>query len=92
MSPIAKYYPLTRHHELVGQSYNADLPAGVRNGINHEMERLEKFAPVEYAITKRYMLRYIPEAVTVADIGVGVGHYSELLSRRASTADQRRIR
>ena len=84
MSPIAKYYPLTRHHELVGQSYNADLPAGVRNGINHEMERLEKFAPVEYAITKRYLLRYIPEAATVADIGVGVGHYSELLARRGS--------
>jgi len=84
MSSIAKYYELARHHELVGQSYNADLPADVRNGINHEMERLEKFAPVEYAITKRYLLRYIPEAATVADIGVGVGHYSELLARRGS--------
>ena len=84
MSSIAKYYELTRHHELVGQSYNADLPEGVRNGINHEMERLEKFAPVEYAITKRYLLRYITEAATVADVGVGVGHYSELLASRGS--------
>lgn len=84
MSPIAKYYEMPRHHELVGQSYDADLPDGVRNGINHEMERLEKFAPVEYAITKRYLLRYIPEAATVADVGVGVGHYSELLARRGS--------
>lgn len=84
MSQFAKYYELARHHELIGQSYDADLPDGVRNGINHEMERLEKYAPVEYAITKRYLLRYIPEGATVADIGVGVGHYSELLASRGS--------
>lgn len=84
MSPIAKYYELAKHHELAGQSYDADLPDGVRNGINHEMERLEKFAPIEYAITRRYLLRYIPEGATVADVGVGVGHYSELLARRGS--------
>ncbi len=84
MSQIAKHYELARHHELVGQSYDADLPDGVRNGINHEMERLEKYAPVEYAITRRYLLRYIPEGATVADVGVGVGHYSELLASRGS--------
>ena len=84
MSQLAKHYELARHHELVGQSYDADLPDGVRNGVNHEMERLEKFAPVEYAITKRYLLRYIPEGATVADVGVGVGHYSELLASRGS--------
>lgn len=84
MSQLAKHYELTRHHELVGQSYDADLPDGVQNGVNHEMERLEKFAPVEYAITKRYLLRYIPEGATVADVGVGVGHYSELLASRGS--------
>src|SRR5689334_2293587 len=84
MSPIGKHYELARHHELAGQSYDADLPDGVRNGINHEMERLEKFAPVEYAITKRYLLRYIPEGATIADVGVGVGHYSELLASRGS--------
>ena len=84
MSSIVKQYELAKHHELVGQSYDANLPDGVRNGINHEMERLEKFAPVEYAITKRYLLRYIPEGATIADVGVGVGHYSELLASRGS--------
>jgi SAM-dependent methyltransferase len=85
MSQIAKYYELARHHALAGQSYNADLPEGVRNGVNHEMERLEKYAPVEYAITRRYLLHFIPEDAIVADVGVGVGHYSELLARRGST-------
>lgn len=84
MSQIAKHYEFARHHELIGESYNAELPDGVRNGINHEMERLEKFAPVEFSITKRYLLRYIPEGATVADVGVGVGHYSELLASRGS--------
>src|SRR5258708_10718295 len=84
MSQIAKHYKLARHHALAGQSYDADLPDGVRNGINHERERLEKYAPVEYAITKRYLLRYIPEGAVVADVGVGVGHYSELLASRGS--------
>ncbi|MGH2505977.1 MAG: class I SAM-dependent methyltransferase [Ktedonobacteraceae bacterium] len=84
MSQLAKHYELARHHELVGQSYDADLPEGVLNGVNHEMERLEKFAPVEYAITQRYLLRYILENATVVDVGVGVGHYSELLARRGS--------
>jgi ubiquinone/menaquinone biosynthesis C-methylase UbiE len=82
MSQPAKPYELARHHMLAGQSYDADLPDGVRNGINHERERLEKFAPVEYAITRRYLLRYIPEGATIADVGVGTGHYSELLARR----------
>jgi 2-polyprenyl-3-methyl-5-hydroxy-6-metoxy-1,4-benzoquinol methylase len=84
MSQLAKPYELARHHVLAGQSYDADLLDGVRNGINHEMERLEKFAPVEYAITKRYLLRYIPEGATITDVGVGVGHYSELLASRGS--------
>jgi ubiquinone/menaquinone biosynthesis C-methylase UbiE len=84
MSQIVKHYELARHHALAGQSYDADEPDGVRNGLKHEMERLEKYAPVEYAITKRYLQRYIPEGAVVADVGVGVGHYSELLARRGS--------
>ncbi len=84
MSHIYKYYELARHHELAGQSYDADLPEDAGNGINHEMVRLEKYAPVEYAITKRYLLRYIPGGATAADVGVGVGHYSELLASRGS--------
>ncbi|HLI68522.1 MAG TPA: class I SAM-dependent methyltransferase [Ktedonobacteraceae bacterium] len=84
MSQIERHYELARHHVLAGQSYDADEPEGVRTGFNHEMERLEKYAPVEYAITRRYLLRYIPEDAAVADVGVGVGHYSELLARRGS--------
>jgi len=85
MSQIAKYYELAKHHALAGQSYEADLPEDAGNGLKHEMKRLEKYAPVEYAMTKRYLLRYIPEGATIADIGVGTGHYSELLARRGST-------
>ena len=84
MSQIARYYELARHHELTGQSYDADEPPGVPNGFAFEMERLEKHNPVEFAITKRYLLRFIQEGATVADIGVGVGHYSELLASRGS--------
>ncbi len=84
MSQLANYYELAKHHALAGQSYDADEPDGVRNGFNHEMERLERYAPVEYAITRRYLLRYIEKGATVADIGVGVGHYSELLASRGS--------
>jgi hypothetical protein len=39
MSHISKYYELARHHELAGQSYDADLPEDAGNGINHEMVR-----------------------------------------------------
>ena len=82
MSHIVKRYELTRHHELAGKSYDADLPDDARNGLKHEKERLEKFAPVEYAMTRRYLQRYISEGATIADVGVGTGHYSELLAKK----------
>ncbi len=85
MSQIARHYHLAKHHALAGESYNADLPDDARNGLKHEMERLEKFAPVEYTITQRYLARYIAEEATVADVGVGTGHYSELLAQRRCT-------
>lgn len=47
-----------------------------------EAARLEQASPVEYAITLRYLARYVPEGAAVADIGVGVGHYAEFLARR----------
>jgi ubiquinone/menaquinone biosynthesis C-methylase UbiE len=37
---------------------------------------------VEFAITKRFLDRWIPAGAFVAEIGVGVGHYSEHLARR----------
>jgi SAM-dependent methyltransferase len=50
--------------------------------IEAESARLEQFCPVEYAITLRYLNRFVPERCHVAEIGVGVGHYSEFLARR----------
>ena len=58
----------------VGQHYDKHVPA--------EAARLEQFCPVEYAITLRYLFRFIPEGRKVAEIGVGAGHYSEFLARR----------
>lgn len=58
----------------VGQHYDKHVPA--------EAARLEQFCPVEYAITLRYLSRFIPEGGRVAEIGVGAGHYSEFLARR----------
>lgn len=71
---------LEPHLELVGQGYDAS--GSETQGYDYEMVRLERHSPVEYAITLRYFNRYIADAVTVADIGVGAGHYSESLARR----------
>jgi SAM-dependent methyltransferase len=58
----------------VGTHYDKHVPA--------EAARLEQFCPVEYAITLRYLSRFIPECGKVVEIGVGAGHYSEFLARR----------
>jgi 2-polyprenyl-3-methyl-5-hydroxy-6-metoxy-1,4-benzoquinol methylase len=50
-----------------------------------EATRLEIWSPGEYGITLRYLRRYVPDGAAVADIGVGVGHYSEALARRRCT-------
>ncbi len=50
-----------------------------------EAARLEKWSPVEYAMMLRYLKRYVPDGATVAELGVGVGHYSEALARRGCT-------
>src|SRR5579872_4189714 len=71
---------IARHHEHVGKTY--DESGLVTYGFDYEVERLEKHQPVEYAITKRYLQRYISDGATVVDVGAGVGHYSELLARR----------
>jgi ubiquinone/menaquinone biosynthesis C-methylase UbiE len=47
-----------------------------------EAARLERFAPVEYAITRRYLARFLGDGITVADAGVGAGHYAQFLARR----------
>lgn len=50
--------------------------------VEAERARLEQYSPVEFAITRRYLERYVPEGSEVADLGVGVGHYAEFLARR----------
>lgn len=64
--------PQESHHDSVGRFYDHI----------DEASRLETEDPIEYAITLRYLQRYIPDPVTVADVGVGGGQYSELLARR----------
>ena len=65
-------HQLSWHHNYVGREYDT----------NREETRLERDDPIEYAITLRYLRRYVPDAATVADIGVGGGQYSEALARR----------
>jgi SAM-dependent methyltransferase len=68
------------HHRLVGDMYSAAEYSSW--SFDHEVIRLEQRSPVEYAITRRYLDRLIQPESTVADVGVGVGHYSEHLARR----------
>jgi SAM-dependent methyltransferase len=63
---------LPKHYEYVGHGYD----------VSHEEDRLERDDPIEYAITLRYLERYVPDGVTVADIGVGGGQYSVSLAQR----------
>ncbi len=66
---------LTDHESKVAAYYDRSI-------LEFEKTRLERDAPVEWAMTARYLERYVPRRATVADIGVGVGHYAELLARR----------
>jgi len=70
---------IAAHHAAVGQHY--DQSGSDTSGYDYEATRLAQHSPVERAITERYVQRYIPDGSTIADIGVGVGHYSELLAR-----------
>ncbi len=63
-------------HRAVGEHY--DGPAR-----EFELARLEQQSPVERAMMERYLSRFVPPGSVVADIGVGAGHYDELLARRA---------
>jgi len=64
---------LDGHYERVGREYDA---------LDYENVRLDTGSAIEYAITARYLRRYVPDGATVVDVGVGAGHYSELLARR----------
>jgi len=62
-------------YERVAEHYND-------TGFDFESVRLSQHFPIEFAITSRYLNRWIPNGAIVADIGVGVGHYTELLASR----------
>jgi 2-polyprenyl-3-methyl-5-hydroxy-6-metoxy-1,4-benzoquinol methylase len=47
-----------------------------------EAVRLATQFPVEFAVTARWLRRWVPDGAAVADVGVGGGHYAELLARR----------
>lgn len=47
-----------------------------------EVKRLSELCPVEFETTKRMLDLWIPDGARVAEIGVGVGHYSEHLAAR----------
>ena len=59
----------------VGQHYD-------EAAYEFELTRLELRSPVERAMTRRYLERFVPEGSIVADVGVGAGHYDELLAER----------
>jgi SAM-dependent methyltransferase len=61
--------------EFTGQHYS-------QSAFDFETTRLSTLCPVEFAVTKRLLDRWIPQGATVAEIGVGVGHYSEHLAER----------
>jgi ubiquinone/menaquinone biosynthesis C-methylase UbiE len=61
--------------QAVGQHYDQNI-------LEFETERLRKHNLVEYAITVRYLERYIEPGATVAEVGVGGGHYCEFLAKR----------
>ena len=50
--------------------------------FDFEVQCLPELCPVEFETTKRMLDRWIPGGARVAEIGVGVGHYSEHLARR----------
>jgi SAM-dependent methyltransferase len=66
---------LNLNETSVAQHYN-------QSGFEYESIRLQERSPIEFAMTARYLNRWISERSTVVDIGVGVGHYAELLAQR----------
>lgn len=52
------------------------------SAFDFESIRLTDVCPVEFAMTKRVLDRWTPAGARVAEIGVGVGHYSAHLAAR----------
>jgi len=65
---------LDAEDQAVGRHYDATI-------FEYETERLRAHTPVEYALTLRYLERYIEPGAIVAEVGVGGGLYSEFLAK-----------
>jgi 2-polyprenyl-3-methyl-5-hydroxy-6-metoxy-1,4-benzoquinol methylase len=59
----------------VAQHYN-------HSGFVYESVRLQAYSPIEFAMTTRYLKRWLAYQAIVVDIGVGVGHYAEFLAQQ----------
>src|SRR5918912_1556529 len=66
---------LTEREQAVAKHYNEGI-------FDYEAARLPVHQPVEFAMTSRYLQRHVSINAVVVDVGVGVGHYAELLARR----------
>ncbi|MGL5943086.1 MAG: class I SAM-dependent methyltransferase [Waterburya sp.] len=63
----------------IAQHYNSNLT------FDYESVRLTEHSPIEFAVTTRYLNKMISNEARVADVGVGSGHYAELLAKRDCT-------
>ena len=66
---------LSEREEDIGRYYDEVI-------FDAEVRRLKEFSPAEYAITVRHLRRWIRDATTVIEVGVGGGLYSEALARQ----------
>jgi ubiquinone/menaquinone biosynthesis C-methylase UbiE len=66
---------LNRNEENVARHYDG-------MAFEYEQQRLMTSSSVEFAITVRYLQRYIPDGARVAELGVGSGQYSEVLAQK----------
>src|SRR5262245_18049005 len=66
---------LSEHEENIGRYYD-EAP------FDAEVTRMKDFSPVEYAITAGHLRRWIRDATTVVEVGVGGGLYSEMLAQQ----------
>jgi ubiquinone/menaquinone biosynthesis C-methylase UbiE len=58
------------------------VAAHYESALSYELERLDRHSPIEFGITKRAIARHVRDGAAVVEIGVGAGHYSEVLARR----------
>jgi ubiquinone/menaquinone biosynthesis C-methylase UbiE len=78
---------LNKHEEAVAQHYHSVA-------FEYEQQRLATSASVEFAVTVRYLERYLPVSARVAELGVGSGQYTEVLAQKptdCATTNQIRI-